>query len=224
MSLFSNQELPCLTCAAEVWLPYLTADRVTCKMLTSPEEGIHHCLERVQLWFIKWFLGLRANTSHWVTLAESSRLPVYMLAFKRVCRYWNKLAALGSEHLARLVFKESHQLHTIASPTWAGMVLQLGAELRVSPHCSPRQQEQEWQAVWHQPPGRSDTMVNRVFCMKRVAQACSPCLDDWCQWRTGVDNSSQLLQYGRLFQHREHLDTENYYLERVSMPVQLQQP
>jgi hypothetical protein len=87
MSLCNNQVLPCLTYAAEVWLPYLTADRVTCKMLTSPEEGIHQCLERVQLCFIKRSLGLRANTFHCVTLAESSRLPVYMFAFKRVCRY-----------------------------------------------------------------------------------------------------------------------------------------
>jgi hypothetical protein len=87
MSLFNNQVLPCITYAAEVWLPYLTADRVTCKMFTALEEGIHQCLERVQLCFIKRFLGLRANTSHWVTLAESSRLPVYMFAYKRVCRY-----------------------------------------------------------------------------------------------------------------------------------------
>jgi hypothetical protein len=61
-----------------------------------------------------------------------------MFARKRVCRYWNKLAALRNEHLARLVFEESNQLHTMASPTWAGSVLQLGSELRVPPHYSPR--------------------------------------------------------------------------------------
>jgi hypothetical protein len=109
-------------------------------------------------------------------------------------------AALGNEHLAGPVFEESHRLHTMASPTWVGMVLQLGSELRVSPNFSTRQQEQEWEAVWHQPPGRSDIEVNRVLCMKKVAQACSQCLEDWwCQWRTGVDSSGQLQQYGRLF-------------------------
>jgi hypothetical protein len=132
---------------------------------------------------------------------------------------------LGNEHLARMVFEESHQLHTTASPTWAGMVLHLGSELRVSPHFSTRQQEQKWKAVWHQPPGRSDIVVNRVFFMNKVAEACSRCLEDWwCQWRTRVDNNCcQLQQYGRLFLHRGHLDTENSYLYRVSMPVQLHQ-
>jgi hypothetical protein len=63
MSLVKDQVLPCLTYAAEVWLLYLTADRVTCKMLTSPEEGLHQCLERVLLLlcFIKRFLGLRGQ-------------------------------------------------------------------------------------------------------------------------------------------------------------------
>jgi hypothetical protein len=77
--------------------------------------------------------------------------------------------------------------------------------------------------VWRQPLGRSNIVVNRVFCLKKVAQACSWCLEDWwCQWRTGVDNNSQLQQYGRLFLHRGHLDTENNYIYSVSMPVQLQ--
>jgi hypothetical protein len=144
MYLFNNQVLPCLTYAAEVWLPYLTADRVTCKMFTAPEEGIHQSLERVQLCFIKRFLGLRANTSHWVTLAESSRLPIYMFAYKRVCPYWNKLAGLGSRHLGRSVLEESDQLHTLAQPTWAGLVLQLGSDLQVSPHFRPHVQQYAW--------------------------------------------------------------------------------
>jgi hypothetical protein len=64
--------------------------------------------------------------------------------------------------------------------------------------------------VWHQPPGQPDIVVNIGFCMKKVAQACIRCLEDWwCQWRTGVDKNSQLQQYGRLFLHREHMDTEN---------------
>jgi hypothetical protein len=213
LSLFNNQVLPCLTYTLEVWLPCLTADRVTCKMLTSPEEGIHQCLERVQLCFIKRFLGLRASTPHWVTLAESSRLPVYMFAYKRVCRYWNKLAQLGDRHLARLVLEESHQMHTIAKPTWAGLVLQLGSDLRVAPRCVPHEREHAWEATWHPPPDQPDIVVSREFCMREVARACSRCLEDWwCQWRSGVDNSSQLQLYGRLFLHREHLDTDNNYL------------
>jgi hypothetical protein len=60
MSLFINQVLPCVTFAhaAEVWLPYITADSVTCKMLTSPEKGIHQCLERVQFMFHQADYGL----------------------------------------------------------------------------------------------------------------------------------------------------------------------
>jgi hypothetical protein len=193
-------------------------------MLTSPEEGIHQCLERVQLSFIKRFLGLRPSTSHWVTLAECSRLPVYMFAYKRVCRYWNKLASLGNKHLARLVFEESHQMHTVAQPTWAGLVLQLGSELGVSPRYRPHADVQAWAAVWQPPPGQPDGVVNRVFSLEEVAKGCDRCLEDWwCQWRTGVDNSGLLQQYGRLFLHRQHMDTENNYLYDLSMPVHLQQ-
>jgi hypothetical protein len=57
----------------------------------------------------------------------------------------------------------------MASPTWAGMVLQLASELRVSPHFSMRQQGQGWEGVWLQLPDRPDIVVNRVFCMKQVA-------------------------------------------------------
>jgi hypothetical protein len=177
----------------------------------------------VQLCFIKRFLGLRAST-HWVTLAESSRLPVYMFAYKRVCRYWNKLAQLGDRHLARLVLEESLQMHTNAQPTWAGLVLQLGSDLRVAPRYVPHEREHAWEATWHQPPDQPDIVVNREFCLREVARACSRCLEEWwCQWRSGVDNSSQLQLYGRLFLHREHLDTDNNYLYSVSMPVHLQQ-
>jgi hypothetical protein len=60
--------------------------------------------------------------------------------------------------------------------------------------------------------------------MQEVSERCSRCLEDWwCQWRTAVGNSRQLQQYGRLFLHRQHMDTENHYLYNLSMPVHLQQ-
>jgi hypothetical protein len=42
----------------------ITAHRVMCKMLISPEEGIHQCLQQMQLSFIKQFLGLRGPPVH----------------------------------------------------------------------------------------------------------------------------------------------------------------
>jgi hypothetical protein len=54
-------------CGAGSWHGVLmAAARLFCRpaSVASPEEGIHQCLERPQLSFIKRYLGLQSNTSH----------------------------------------------------------------------------------------------------------------------------------------------------------------
>ena len=87
MSMFNNQVLPCLLFRAEVWLPYLSPDRASARMLPDPVQGLRERLERVQPMFIKCLLHLchsAASTPSWVVLAETSRQPGYLYTVKRV--------------------------------------------------------------------------------------------------------------------------------------------
>jgi hypothetical protein len=98
MSLFNNQVPPCLTYAAEVWLPYLTADRVTCKIYfevavtKSPELQYIFCL---------------ASTCH--TPGTCLGAPV--------CSAWRSAAA-GCSDTIRLLYHAGYGPADQSSITW----------------------------------------------------------------------------------------------------------
>jgi hypothetical protein len=251
MRLFNNQVLPCLLYGAEVWLPFVMRQHRG-GMLANPTQAVKHCLEKVQLLFIKRVLRLRQNTTSWVVLAEAGRLPVFMYGLRRVCRYWNKLASADAQHLARAALLESVEGNAAAwAPIVASVCPQLGITLHRPDPAEPDESEDGDTTVHSQVDGEvvlpapvpelADAHVPElahvpeptdaapvtvlVFDLEEVQMACSHQLEEWWQgWQQpdSTDSTSQLRQYALLFKHWRHLDANEHYLFAAGMPKQLQ--
>jgi hypothetical protein len=193
LSLFDNQVLPCLTYGAEVWLPYMTC------LMAEPIKAMQAPMERVQLWFLKRFLGLRNNTASWVVLAEASRAPVYLYALKQVCRLWNKLISLNEHHLAYRVFQHSIQTAKEGGQSWAGQTLQVVH--RVGACASPALMLQGGI------PGSPAIQLD----LKAVQQAFETGLECWWSlWKNSPRYSLRV--YACEFKCRYHMNREANYL------------
>ena len=204
LSLFNNQVLPCITYGAEIWLPYMHC------IMAAPFKAMQAQMERVQLWFLKRFLGLRSNTPSWVVLAESSRAPVYLYALKQVCRYWNKLVGQDDHHLAHVVFQASVQAAREGRDSWAGRVLQV---LHRVGACMQPELLLDGAAP--------QAAAQLTFEVKEVHHAFHTGIEAW--WQQWCDSDRYTLrEYARQFKCRDHLNTQDNYLLQRSMPRALQ--
>jgi hypothetical protein len=232
MQLFNSQVLPCLLYGAEVWLPYLVGKR---RLLSDPVGALQDSLERVQLRFVKRLLHLRQTTASWVVLAEAGRLPMYMYGLRRVCRYWNKLAACDQGHLARRALLDSLEGGTLL---WAGQVVGgIQAQLGLS-WCRP-----DWTRTEAPDPhgqdagagpdvpqmadttGMTPLATIRVFALTELQLACEQLLDTWWQrWgaTTQPAAGSHVRQYALWFKAWPHVEAKQHYLYDSNMPKQLQ--
>jgi hypothetical protein len=235
MRLFNNQVLPCLLYGAEVWLPFIMHEHGH-GMLRNPIAAVKHGMEKVQLLFIKRALRSRQNTTSWVVLAEAGRLPVFMYGMRRVCRYWNKLATVDAQHLARAALLESVEGHpTMWAPLVAGMVPQLGMTLH-RPDIADLDESEDGDAgdagdVGDVSPPPAAAVADAapatvlVFDLDELQMACEHRLErQWQVWQQPdcVDSKPQLRQYALMFKHWEHVDSKEHYLFEASMPKQLQ--
>jgi hypothetical protein len=194
LALFDNQVLPCLTYGAEVWMPYMTC------LMADPIKAMQAPMERVQLWFLKRFLGLRHSTPSWVVLAEASRAPVYLYALKQVCRLWNKLAGLNDHHLARRVFLDSIQLAKEGVQSWAERVLHVVHRVGACVHPADI-----LQGIVPMPVAQTQ------FKLKDIHQAFDAGLECWWQlWQHSHRYTFRV--YACEFKCRRHLDKETNYL------------
>jgi hypothetical protein len=86
--------------------------------------------ERVHRSFLRRLIGVREATPSAVVLAELGRYPLMVLATVQVCKYWNRLLAMGNGRLVRMAFLESVRLaalptrHAIRA-SWAAQVASL---------------------------------------------------------------------------------------------------
>jgi hypothetical protein len=194
LTLFDNQVLPCLTYGAEVWMPYMKC------LMADPIKAMEAPMERVQLWFLKRFLGLRGTTTSWVVLAEASRAPVYLYALKQVCRLWNKLACLNEHHLAYRVFLDSIQLAREGVQSWAERTLHVVH--RVGACINPVHM---LQGVCPTPPARTQ------FKLKEVHQAFDAGLECW--WQVWLRSPRYTFRvYAHEFKCRRHMDRESNFM------------
>lgn len=117
MRLFDALVRPVMLYGIEVWGPHSLGH------LDARFEREHRS-------FLRQLLGVRECTPSAVVLAELGRYPLTVLAIVQVCKYWNRLQAMGSERLVRLAFLESVRLAALPTrhavrASWAAQVASL---------------------------------------------------------------------------------------------------
>lgn len=129
MRLFDALVRPVMLYGIEVWGPHLLGQ--------SDAQ-----FERVHRSFLRRLLGVRESTPSVVVLAELGRYPLMVLATVQVCKYWNRLVAMGSSRLVHLAFLESVRLAALPTrhavrASWAAQVASLLAVTPI-PSTGPR--------------------------------------------------------------------------------------
>jgi hypothetical protein len=129
MRLFDTLVRPVMLYGSEVWGPHLLGQ-------------MDAQFERVHRGFLRRLLGVRESTPSAVVLAELGRYPLMVLAVVQVCKYWNRLMAMGSDRLVHLAFLESVRLAALPTrhavrASWAAQVASLLAVTPI-PSTGPR--------------------------------------------------------------------------------------
>ena len=117
--LFDCQVLPCLSYAAELWLPYLPDPWLDLdKHMATP-------LEKTHVRFLRSITRVGAKPASITLFAECNRAPIYLHCLKQACRFWNKLCDLDYTHVSRDVFIESAALAAAGKDTWVARMVTL---------------------------------------------------------------------------------------------------
>ena len=117
MRLFDVLVRPVMMYGIEVWGPH-----------SLGQLDAH--FEREHRSFLRRLLGVRDSTPSAVVLAELGRYPLMVLATVQVCKYWNRLLAMGNDRLVHLAFLESVKLAALPTrhavrASWAAQVASL---------------------------------------------------------------------------------------------------
>ena len=121
--MFQALVLPVLSYGAELWggysPPFLSAKYFD----KTPAEKVH-----VQ--FLRWLTGASKGTSKRILVQAAGRQPLGAHWTTQLSAFWNKLAAMGEDRLARLAFKDNILLMHQGGKCWASRALEHLGELR----------------------------------------------------------------------------------------------
>ena len=106
--LFDALVLPVLLYGCEIW---------------GYEE--HDNIERVQLTFCKFFLGVNKRTSNMAVLGECGRLPLYASYHTRCIKYWVEIQEMPAHRYPKQVYTMLEQQHKMGRVTWATHIKRL---------------------------------------------------------------------------------------------------
>ena len=105
---FDTMVTPILTFGSEIW-------------------GITECnkIEKVQLEFCKYFLGVKSSVNNCVALGECGRLPLYTVYVSKCIKYWCKLLHMSENRLPRNSYIMIKNLDNLGRRTWATHVKEI---------------------------------------------------------------------------------------------------
>ena len=106
--LFDAMIVPILTFGAEVW------------GFSESKE-----IEKVQLEFCKYFLGVKSSVNNCVVLGECGRLTLYTVYVSKCIKYWCKLLQMPNDRLPRNSYDMIKNLDNIGRRTWATYVKEI---------------------------------------------------------------------------------------------------
>ena len=116
--LFDTCILPILNYSSEIW----------CTGKESPT------LERVQLRFLKFLLGVKNSTCNLAIYGETGRFPLILYQKLKVVDYWLRLQRLNKNSLLTQVFKMVKNLHNSGFKTFLAIVDNILKEANLDPY------------------------------------------------------------------------------------------
>ena len=119
--LFDSYVSPILSYAAEIW----------CKTKEI------QCVERVQLRFIKYVLGVKDGTCTPAVLGETGRFPIHLTHIIKLVKYWLRLIQCQESKLVKKAYNVLRTLTEAGYSTWLSRVYELLETYNVTEyHCT----------------------------------------------------------------------------------------
>ena len=106
LQLFDSFVTPILNYGSELW----------CKNNEIP------CIERVQLKFIKYILGVKSSTCTVATLGETGRFPIVLSQHIKLLKYWVRILQLDNSKLVKKAMLTLRSLTSAGFSTWLSKV------------------------------------------------------------------------------------------------------
>ena len=86
---------------------------------------LSECIERVQLKFCRFLLGVNSNASNQAVLGECGRLPLCCFYFKRCVTFWLKLLEMDEHRYPKACYNMLKRLDDAGRITWATYIKKL---------------------------------------------------------------------------------------------------
>ena len=171
-SLFDKMVVPIIMYGAEVW-----------------GTEYRHCIERVQLKFCKYVLGVGSQAPDVTVLGECGRYPMFVLYYTKVIKYWCRLLCMSDETISKQCYIMLKKLDESKRYNWVtdvkGILSKYGFAF-----------------VWHaQEIGDNDAFVE-IF-----TQRIKDCA--YQEWHSNVEASPKLTYYAEF---KTLLNVERYLL------------
>ena len=114
--LFDTCISPILNYSSEIW----------CRGIES------QIIERVQLRFIKFILGVKNSTCNLAIYGETGRFPIILYQKLKVVDYWLRLQSLNRNCILKNIYKMVQSLHNSGFKTWLEIVNSILKEANLS--------------------------------------------------------------------------------------------
>ena len=106
LELFDTNVLPVLNYASEFW----------CKERDIVE------VERVQLKFLKYVLGVKISTCSLAVYGELVRFPIHLQHMVKLLKYWIRILSFKEDHLVKIAFNTLKHLDDAGHTSWASKI------------------------------------------------------------------------------------------------------
>ena len=107
--LFDVYTLPVLNYASEIW---------------SKDKPIDE-IERVQLMYLKYVLGVKSSTCSIAVLGEFGRFPIYLNHFISCLKYWCRLISLNGDSLTKQAYMVLKQIQLSGHQCWTNKIVNI---------------------------------------------------------------------------------------------------
>ena len=151
--------------------------------------GTHYVdvIEKVQIKFCKYFLGLPGTAANAATLGECGRLPLMVYYIMPCIKYWTKLLSMETERYPRQCYLMLYRLDQAGRITWVSGVKDMLFKYAVG-------------FVWlSQEIGNADLFLQQF--MQRLKDSALQ------QWNTDITQNSKLSSYR---EYKTMLNVERY--------------
>ena len=106
LHLFDSYVNPVLSYASELWC----------------DTKEIHCVERIQLRFLKYLLCVKDSTCSFAVWGETGRYPIYIHHMFKLVKYWSRVVCLDQNTLVRKSYNKLKSLAIMGYNTWPNKI------------------------------------------------------------------------------------------------------